>query len=121
MRLEAQGLQCLFLRFSHAPAVTQGSPYCLVPGPGTSLQFRLPVTLSDVDSSQLTGQGRTTNQSEKLHRVSLRPQGSKTKSSLGTDGDQDCSCLSWQGTAVVPPPKGPLSPGERRRMEKSLG
>lgn len=51
--------------FSHTPAASQRHFLnCLVPGPRTSLQSPSmpPATLSDMDPSQLTCQGRMTNQ-----------------------------------------------------------
>lgn len=52
--------------FSHMPAVPQGSPYCVAPGPRTASQ-----SLSGKDSSQLIGQSWLTSQ--RLYWVSLRP------------------------------------------------
>lgn len=70
--------------FSHTHAVSQGSPYCLAPGPRTSLQFLFPASQSLYPIRTPASSLPELVTSQKLYWVSLKPQGREVKSFPGT-------------------------------------
>lgn len=78
--------------------------WCLGPGPPCSPRPCLPATLSDMDPSQLTCQGRMTNQRSNPGSAS-NSRGEKSRVPRGTGRAQDCR------TALALPPLAPSLQG----------